>query len=171
MRPDERKVGRNHVLMFKFDYRLTGPGWSEAKVADEHRHATLSASYLSDALRSLLEAVALIVEGHTDARCSWDEEPGEFRWIFRRADDIDLVELKILMFPQLCGDAPDGDGEEVFRTTQSALRFGRVVLAEAQRLCDEHGEEGYAEQWIEHPFPGDALARLRRAIATSPDRP
>ena len=156
--------------MFEFDYCLTGAGWSAARVADEHHHASLSASYLSDALRSLLDAVALIVEGHRDARCSWDEEPGEYRWIFRRANDIDVVELRILMFPELWGNGPDAEGAEVFRTMQSPLRFGRVVLAGAQRVLDEHGEEGYAAQWIEHPFPVDALARLRGAIAASPDR-
>jgi len=63
--------------VFEFDYRLVGTGWSEARVADAHRHAVLPASYLLDALGNLIEAVALVVEGAGEARCSWDEEPGE----------------------------------------------------------------------------------------------
>ena len=50
--------------MFEFEYELTGTGWSQARVADEHCHVTLTASYLSDALRSLIEAAALAVEGY-----------------------------------------------------------------------------------------------------------
>ncbi len=63
--------------MFEFDYKLTGSGWSSMRIADGDNHAIITASYLSDALRFFLEAVALVVEGHAKARCSWDEEPGE----------------------------------------------------------------------------------------------
>ena len=111
----------------------------------------------------------MIAEGQTDARCSWDEEPGEFRWIFHRVDDLDVVELRILWFPELWGNASDADGQEVFRTTQSALHFGRS-FSQQPNGADEHGEGGYAKEWVEHPFPTEALARLRRAIAASPNR-
>jgi hypothetical protein len=38
------------------------------------------------------------------------------------------------------------------------------VLAEAQRLLDSIGAEGYAERWVEHPFPLASLEQLRQAI-------
>ena len=73
--------------MIEFDYRLVGTGWSEARVADAHRHAVSTASYLSDALGNTIEAVAPVVEGAGEPRCSWDEEPGEYRWILKGVDD------------------------------------------------------------------------------------
>lgn len=150
------------MLVFEFDYRLIGTGWSEARVADERNHATVTASYLSDALRDLIEAVALITEGSTAARCSFEEEPGEYRWIFDRRDDI--VVLRILAFDDLWNHEPDDAGTPVFQTRQPALRIARTVLSAAQRLLDETGKDAYLEQWVEHPFPNHTVARLRNAV-------
>jgi hypothetical protein len=99
-------TGAGHDLdVFEFEYRLIGSGWSEARVADTERHATVTASYLSDALKNLVEAVALVVEGAPEARCSWDEEPGEYRWIFTRVGNA--VDLRVLSFREMWSDEPD----------------------------------------------------------------
>lgn len=153
--------------MFEFSYRLTGTGWAEARVADDQSHVIVTASYLSDALRSLIEAVALVLEGVTEAGCSWDEEPGECRWILRR--EPDALSIEILAFDELWGDKPDDVGRSVFRTRQDPMRVGRAVLSAAQRLVDELGEAGYERQWVEHPFPTDALERLRTALRSARD--
>jgi hypothetical protein len=151
--------------VFEFSYHLTGSGWSEARVADEANHVIVTASYLSDALRSLIEAVSLIVEGADEARCSWDEEPGEYRWILRR--ETDGVALEILVFDELWNDEPDEAGRPVFSTRQSPLRVARAVLSGAQRVLDDLGEAEYERQWVEHPFPTAALERLRAALRSA----
>jgi hypothetical protein len=80
-------AGAGHALtMFEFDYRLTGTGRAEARIADEHGHAVVTASYLSDALRSLLDGSVLVVEGNPRTSFSWDEEPREYRWLVARAE-------------------------------------------------------------------------------------
>lgn len=151
--------------MFEFDYKLTGSGWSEARIADDDGHAIVTASYLSDALRSLLEAVALVVEGQAEARFSWDEEPGEYRWVLTR--EADALIIKILAFDKLWGDEPDAVGRRVFATLQDPMRVGRAVLSAAQRLIDDLGEAEYERQWVEHPFPTGALDRLRTALRSA----
>jgi len=148
--------------VFEFDYKLVGSGWSEARIGDENAHADLSASYLSDALGNLLEAVAVVAEGVEEARCSFNEEPGEYRWILRRVGD-DVV-LTVLAFDELRGNEPDSRGSVVFTTRQPVLRVARKMLSEAQRLLDDLGPELYAKQWGQHPFPQAQLERLRRAI-------
>jgi hypothetical protein len=155
--------------MFSFEYRLVGSGWAEARVADEHGHAVVTASYLSDALRGLIEAVALITEGAPRARCSFDEEPGEYRWIFDRHDDD--VELRILAFDDLWNGQPDEAGRLVFESSQPALRIARAVLSGAQQLLDETGKDDFLRQWVEHPFPSRAMVRLRTAIRVKGDEP
>jgi len=149
--------------VIEFDYQLTGRGWSAARIADDSGSARLSASYLSDALRHLLEAVALSVEGVPEARCSWNEEPGEYRWILRRSGE--QVIGTILWFDELWSGLADQQGRHVFETIQDAHALGVAVAGGARRLLDELGPEEYERQWSEHPFPKDALDRLRRAIA------
>jgi hypothetical protein len=148
--------------VFEFDYALTGSGWAEARIADQRGHAFVTASYLSDALRSLIEATTLAVSGVPEARCSWDEEPGEYRWIMRREGS--QLRIEILAFDELWGDQPDEAGRLVFATTQDPVRVGRVLLSTAQALLDDLGAGDYERMWVEHPFPTEALDRLRSAI-------
>jgi hypothetical protein len=76
-------------LSIEFRYHLTGVGWSECTLIVDDAHVTVTASYLSDALRSLISAVCRVLEGIAEATATFDEEPGEFRWrLFRVGDDL-----------------------------------------------------------------------------------
>lgn len=148
--------------MFEFDYQVLPHGWSEVRVSDGEHVVLVEAWRLSDALRDLLEAVVLAVEGVREARCSWlHDDPGEWRWVFRRLGEE--VELRVLEFDTV-RDAPDEQGREIFRTVQPARRLGRVVLSAGQRVLDEFGEQDGTDEWVEYPFPVSQLERLRRAI-------
>lgn len=148
--------------MFEFVYQVQPHGWSEVRVSDGEHVALVEAWHLSDALRDLLEAVALAVEGVHEARCSWlHDEPGEWRWVLRRLGE--KVELRVLEF-DTARDAPDEQGREIFRTVQPARRLGRVVLSAGQRVLDDFGKEGEIDEWVQHPIPVPQLERLRRAI-------
>lgn len=144
----------------EFEYRVLESGWAEARLGHEGGSVDLSASYLSDALGDLVETVALVVEGVPSARCSWLEEPGEFRWRFLRHDDD--VDLDVLWLTDW--DMRDDEGHPVFHARVPAARLGRVVLAEAQRVLDTFGLNEYRRRWIEHEFPLPALQHLRLAI-------
>lgn len=124
-------------MSIEFSYRLTGAGWSTASISDGHATATLTASYLEDALGDLLEAVGVLLEGSTDARCSWEEEPGEYRWIFsRRGGD---VRLQVLGFEDLYSMKPDAAGYTIFETTQPLRGLAMAIGNGAQAVLDEHG--------------------------------
>jgi hypothetical protein len=73
-----------------------GHGVGEARIADEEAHVVLPTSYLSDVLGDLLQALGILLEGSPTAECSWEEEPGEYRWVFNSSDDD--VALRILAF-------------------------------------------------------------------------
>jgi hypothetical protein len=143
----------------EFTYRLTGPGWSEAVLSDGQHSATLTASYLSDALGELLDALIHLRGGAEEVRCSWEEEPGEYRWIFKRSDG--RIALAILWFEDLA-DEPDEAGRLVFETRQELDALTDAIAAGTQRLLADVGEVGYRREWIEHAFPSDALERLVR---------
>ena len=76
---------RKH-LSVEFRYDLVGVGWSECTLIIDDTHVTVTASYLSDALRDLVAAVSRVTAGLPDATASFDEEPGEYRWRLFRID-------------------------------------------------------------------------------------
>lgn len=147
----------------EFSYRLVGTGWAEARIADDETWASLTASYLSDALGNLLEAVGVLLEGADAASCSWDEEPGEYRWLFTRAGES--VHLRILALPDQFPPQPDSAGTVVFETTQPLPVVAAAVAQGAADVLAEHGEKKYLELWVDDPFPTDTL-RLVQARLT-----
>jgi hypothetical protein len=147
----------------EFTYRLTGLGWSEARIADDETTATITASYLSDALGDLLAAVGLLLEGAAGARCSWDEEPGEYRWIFVR--DEESVHLRVLGFAELWGGESDDRGATVFETRQPLTTLAAAIADGAAAVLAEHGLAGYVARWAEAPFPSSRLTMIRDQLA------
>src|SRR5215831_8617906 len=100
-------------MSVEFRYQLTGAGWSECTLIVGDSHATVTASYLSDALRSFLSAVCRVLSGLPEATATFDEEPGEFRWRFHRKGD-DRLQILILEFDELWSGKPDSDGKPIF---------------------------------------------------------
>src|SRR6266571_1195228 len=111
-----------------FNYRLTGTGWSEGRLVIGEEFADATASYLSDALGDLLRAVLALAEDSETARASWDEEPGEYRWIFERSGD--RVRVRLLEFPEWRAivDAPDAEGRTLL---DASCPLGDLVAAVA----------------------------------------
>lgn len=88
----------------KFDFSLQKhhhDGWL-AILSDGLQEATITASSIpSEPLLPLLWAVRLLLLGNSEARCSWWEEPGEYRWLFSRQDGNVLIH--ILWFKDIAG--------------------------------------------------------------------
>ena len=135
----------------EFGYRLTGTGWSEARLGDGPCSVRITASYLGDALGELLEAVGVLLEGAEQARCSWAEEPGEYRWIFDRAGSD--VRLRVLALPDDDPRKPDDRGQVVFDSTAPLREIADAIADGAQKVLDEYGEDEYLRLWAQHPFP------------------
>jgi hypothetical protein len=144
-------------------YRLTGTGWSEAVLEDDDRAVTVSASYLSDALGALARGALAVLRGSGEVRFSFDEEPGEYRWVIRKKDS-ETYNLTLLEFTDLWANKPDEAGKVIFDRTFSRLEFGRMVLKALEDVRHEHGEEGYKAKWCEHDFPARELAELHSQI-------
>lgn len=124
---------------------------------------TVTASYLSDALRSLISAVCRILNGVSEATASFDEEPGEYRWRIFRIDN-DMIRLLILEFSDLWSNKPDSEGKPIFDVKCRLRTFAGAVYDGCQRLLAEHGHNGYRDKWLEHEFPDSDLRELRRLL-------
>src|SRR4051812_27348454 len=148
-----------HSCRVEFHYRLTGLGWSEAYITHGGETARVTASYLSDALGNLLSAVLDVLKGADSARCSWDEEPGEYRWIFvRRGEFVDLQVLKFGENRGIRGERSDAEGVPVFQALAPADEVAAAFAVGAREVLNEHGEEGYLDRWREHAFPVQTLS-------------
>jgi hypothetical protein len=147
----------------EFAYDLSGTGWARARVADDGSAAELGASYLSDALGDLLEAVGVLLEGARQARCSWHHEPGEFRWVFEQNDDA--THVRVLRFLDQMDHEPDEQGTVVFETTRSLSVVAAAIVAGADAVLARYGEAQYLRRWVQHPFPAAHLAMVKDRLA------
>jgi hypothetical protein len=152
----------------EFTYRLVGLGWAEARLVDGAASATITASYLSDALADLLEAVVGLLAGADETRCCWAEEPGQYRWIFQRYGR--RVDLDVLWFdddynPEIDFRGADEHGKLVFSTQQSLSVLAAAIADGAGLVLAEYGEEGYLEQWHLYPFPTEALVQVQTLLS------
>jgi hypothetical protein len=147
----------------EFSYRIAFIGEVEARLADERTAATVTASWVTeDALGDLLEALVHLLEGAAETRCSWEEEPGEYRWIFIRTRG--QVELRVLGFADLDDHEPDEHGRLVFATRQDPQTLVSVIADGITAMLAEYGEAGYQE-WMD-PFPAQTFARLQQLLIT-----
>lgn len=146
-------------------YNLTGTGWSECFITIGDQSAHVTASYLDDALGDLLRAVVGLMEGVQEITASFAEEPGEYRWGFQRTRP-DKVKVRILMFDELWSNLPDEDGKVIMDAECRLRTFAGAVLSASQRVLEEHGIEGYKNQWVEHEFPLQLQARLNYLLGS-----
>jgi hypothetical protein len=147
----------------RVEFSLFGIGWLAATLTDETASATVTASDLSDAPGDLLLAVWTLLDGDAQARCSWQEEPGEYRWLFARQGD--LANLRILSFNDAHPREPDQAGRMVFDTTQPVLSMAEAFADAASKLLDEYGIEGYKAKWMGGEFPEETLTSIRQILA------
>lgn len=151
-------------MSIEFRYELTGTGWSECTLIVNDSQVTVTASYLSDALRSLLSAVCRVLDGIPEATAQFDEEPGEYRWRLFRVDD-EMIRVMILEFNDLWSNKPDSDGKPIFDVQCRLRTLAGAVYDGCKRLLAEHGHSGYKEKWLEHEFPDSEFEMLRCYLA------
>ncbi|WP_393058182.1 hypothetical protein [Streptomyces sp. LN549] len=148
--------------VLRFSWELSGSGWATCRIADGGSEQKCFVSYCTDALSDLLHAVSGLYGTATDQRVSFDLEPAVERWrLQRRGVDVHIA---IYRFSDLdkSWDAPDAEGALSWSSTQPRRVFGHVVMEAAAAVLGLHGEVGYREKWVQHPFPVAALQDLRR---------
>ena len=153
-------------MRFDFNLALDAPGWADPVIEHDERRLSMTASYLTDALGDLLDALIQLVNGWSSAGFEWTEEPAGWRWTLHRPDQ-ECVDVTIRY--RLDAMSPLEPPDEYEARFHVQLELGELVdaVSEGARRClAEHGPEGYALQWQQHPFPTLQLEALERwAIA------
>ena len=146
----------------EFHYELTGPGWSECRISIGEATCSVTASYLSDALGDLASAVEAVLRRHTEACASFEEEPGEYLWLFDPvfADRVHVRILKLIHWGGEFGDV----WTLLFEAECERRAFASAVANELRRLLAEHGLSGYRRKWVRYEFPVDRLRAIEELL-------
>ena len=155
------KKGYGGFLLFELSLKVLFKGWAEATLSDGKKDVKIFASRLSDGLWELIITVWKIIEVENNAICSWQEEPGNYRWLFSR--DGDQLKLRILWFEKAFCQLPDEKGKEVFVVSDDVVKMIRTIIRAYDKLLYEIGEKEYKENWT-YDFPKVELERLRAAF-------
>ena len=162
---------------FSVDWRLVGTGWAKVDVRAGGAQVTITASYLSDPLTSVVEAAARLLSGSTQSTVSFEEEPGEYLWILRRMDES-RVRLRILAFglerahPTAPIESLDGQTASVVLDVElETLEFATGVLQALRLIEGDYGLDGYEKEWVRYAFPLAQKAHLEAAIIQASEKP
>jgi hypothetical protein len=150
-------------MAISLEYNLTGRGWSECIIEIDNQSASLTASYLSDALADLLDAIVSVVQGNDEATALFMEEPGEYRWRFNRVSK-ERLSVRILWFDEAFSNRLDVEGKVILETECRLRTFAGAILSASQRVLATYGLEGYREKWVHHDFPITLQAKLKEAL-------
>ena len=148
----------------RITYELVGTGWSACTIEAGDSRAELSGSYLSNALGNLVLSAVAVMSGFRTLEFGFDEEPGEYRWSIE-STDMNAIRVRVLEFQELWGNTPTESGKLHLETITMPLIYAKAVYAAAASVLANHGLQGYAEKWAEHPFPERELALLGEAIS------
>jgi len=150
-------------MAISIQYNLVGRGWAECIVEIEHHQARLTASYLADALDGLLDAVAVVTNAADESTASFVEEPGEYRWCFKRTSQ-ERLSVRIVWFDKAWSNRSDEKGKVILEAECRLRTFAGAILSASQRVLATHGLEGYREKWVNYAFPIRSQAKLQEAL-------
>jgi len=92
-------------------YQLAGAGWADARISHNSKYRDMALSYLSDGLGDMAQAALGLVRGAREVSFSFQDEPGQHKWLLSRGE-ADSLRIRILWFddtlsqrPQECGDS------------------------------------------------------------------
>ncbi len=154
------------TTLVELQFTLTGVGWVAGHVQVGDVNAEFSASYLSNALGGLVGATVKLLQGAASERVSFDEEPGEYRWVLAR--DQQQLHLQLLWFDELWGGLPDDKGVVRMTALVELSAWASAVKRCCDRLLAEHGLDGYHDKWVEAPFPLEGYLALSTRLGSAP---
>ncbi|WP_107091982.1 MULTISPECIES: hypothetical protein [unclassified Streptomyces] len=147
----------------QFTWELVGVGGVTYRIDDGVSEHETHIGYCTDALADLLYAMTGLYGDSSGERFSFDREPMETRWLLRR-QGVDVA-VDVFEFPDGAtswGSLDETGGVLLWSSTQPRSVLCHAVVEAVEVVLREHGETGYQEKWVRHPFPVAALQDLRR---------
>jgi hypothetical protein len=120
-------------------------GWWQAILSDGAQQATITASSIpEEPLLPLLWAVRLLLLGAEESKCTWWEEPGQYRWLFSRTEK--QMQIHILWFTGGRVGLSDEKGKTVVRLEGDLLAFAKRLAHQLSQLEYQEGKPVVAHE-------------------------
>lgn len=152
-------------MSLTFNYILGNAGWAEAKITSQRKSCTMTISYLYDSLGELAASTNLLMQGVTEAKVLFMDEPGE-HMMFLQIQNGNVLDIEIRWFDDWASWdlITDKKYKIVFKSQTNLLDFANEVLRNLEKILAENGMKGYREKWGESDFPLKGLEKLRTLI-------
>jgi hypothetical protein len=125
-------------------------------------------------LGDILRAALQIATGGRRAVFSFENEPGEWRWIVERLFEHKTHRyyfmIRIVTFASgtvmTNAAKPDHQGTVAFEAECEPDDFARAALAMGRDVLQRYGMDGYNKRWSTYVFPLRSLCALEAALNT-----
>lgn len=153
--------------MLRFTYNVEEHGWATTHISDGANELTMYPSGVTGGdIEDLAEkVVALLMADQAGVsiklRCSWGDEPGEYRWVLE--NDGGNLRVDILWFDNSRSRREDEKGKMLFSTRCSLLKFAIQIKTELRGAVDTIGKEEYKKR-SGRDFPERVYEELKSLI-------
>ncbi|MDQ5826399.1 MAG: hypothetical protein M3441_19585 [Chloroflexota bacterium] len=136
--------------MLRFTYKIEEHGWATTHISDGANELTLHSSRVTGGdIEDLAEKVVALLRADQEGvaiklRCSWGDEPGEYRWVLE--NDGGNLRIDILWFDNSRSRLEDEKGKVLFATQCSLLKFAIQIKTELRSAVDTIGKEEYKKR-------------------------
>ncbi|MEH7463481.1 hypothetical protein V7166_15745 [Bacillus thuringiensis] len=148
----------------KFNYELSGHGWTDGFIEMDSKKILFSPGYVTDAFGDLLRGLTDLLNGEERVGTFlWEEEPIGLNWRLKLQDGNKLF-LTITKYEDTIDYIEGKEGVIILDTTCDFLDFVKMIIKEADQLLFRHGIVGYQKMWIEHEFPLSSYLQLKYSL-------
>jgi hypothetical protein len=153
--------------MISFTYDYDENGWATSHISDSVNDLDMYPSLVTGGdIEDLAERVVVLLKLDqqgisTKQKCSWGDEPGEYRWILK--NDNGNLSILILWFDAPHSHLNDEQGKVLFSAECSLIKFAIQVKTELRDALETLGEEEY-EKRARKAFPQRIYDELRSLI-------
>jgi len=150
-----------------FSFTLVGTGWAEATFSKGDETAILIASYLSDPLFELFEALNRLNENLSNMeRILFVDEPGESLLTLTRVSFQDIC-IEIFMndeWEEFDSSFPKKEGKKVliYSDSDSLSNFIAVICEGIDSLLRSMSILDYNKRWAQYEFPMESFNKIRK---------
>ncbi len=149
----------------KLTYTVLNAGWAEVNVREGDADIEMVASYLHDSLRDLAQAAVNLLQGVSEQRCVFMDEPGEHQFhLTKREDKAYTLQIHWYDDWESWGMHPPDQRDLVLDSEITSQDFASEVLSNLLLINKELGPEVYKKRWIENDFPTDLMLQLKTLV-------